>query len=127
MVTGDGYTCGEHSIGYREVESPCCTPKTNETSCTNHTKTQNKSKELFPEFFIPPVVTSFFVSLPRKIYQEHFKYRLSQISPLPFPQHTSVGFLTQTPPPLTRSSPQGLIPRSHLFILLLHNFSLSSQ
>lgn len=38
MLTDGSYTCGEHSIIYRVVESLCCTPETNETLCVNYTQ-----------------------------------------------------------------------------------------
>ena len=36
MVMDGSYTCGKHSITYREVESLHCTPKTNVTLCVNY-------------------------------------------------------------------------------------------
>ena len=38
MVTGGSYTCGEHSITYREIESLCCTSEMNVTLCVNYTQ-----------------------------------------------------------------------------------------
>jgi len=43
MVAGASYTCGEHSITYRLVESLCCTPETNTIFCVNYTSIKKKS------------------------------------------------------------------------------------
>ena len=37
MADGN-YTCGEHSVTSRDVESLCCTPETNITLCVNFTQ-----------------------------------------------------------------------------------------
>ena len=42
MVTGGSYTCGEHSMTYRDVESRCCTPETNVTLCVDYAKKKKK-------------------------------------------------------------------------------------
>ena len=41
-MTDGSYTCGEHSVMYRDVESLCCTPEINET-CVNYTKKNLKT------------------------------------------------------------------------------------
>lgn len=38
MVTDDGYTCVEHSMIYREIESLCCAPDTNVKLCVNYSE-----------------------------------------------------------------------------------------
>jgi len=43
MVTEVSYTCGEHRMTYREVESLCCIPESKVTSYVNYT--QKKKKE----------------------------------------------------------------------------------
>ena len=42
MVTDGSYTCGEHSIRYREVESLCCTSENNVTLCVSYIKMKTK-------------------------------------------------------------------------------------
>lgn len=37
MVTDGSDTCGEHSIAYRDGDSPWCTPETNVRVCVNYT------------------------------------------------------------------------------------------
>ena len=41
MVTNDSYTCDEHNIAYKFVESLCGTPETNVTFCVDYV---NKKK-----------------------------------------------------------------------------------
>ena len=41
MVTGGSYTCSEHSITYRDVESLYPKPETNITLYINYTKIKN--------------------------------------------------------------------------------------
>ena len=41
MVTGGSYVYGEHSITYRDAESPCCVPETI-TVCVKYTQIQNE-------------------------------------------------------------------------------------
>lgn len=45
MVTVGSYTCGEHSVRYREVKSLCCTPATTVTLCVHYTQKKRKDKE----------------------------------------------------------------------------------
>ena len=44
MVTVGNYTCGEHSITYRDVESLYCTPETNITLCVNCASIKKKCR-----------------------------------------------------------------------------------
>ena len=44
-MTDGRYTCGVHSITYREVESLCCTPENNVTLCQPYSKQINKQIE----------------------------------------------------------------------------------
>ena len=54
MVTDGRYTCGEHSIMYRLVESLCCAPETLRVDCTSIKKQKQKTKVyfFFPEDLI---------------------------------------------------------------------------
>jgi len=36
-MTDGSYTCGEHNITYRLIESLCCIPETNVTLCVDYT------------------------------------------------------------------------------------------
>ena len=46
MVTDGSDTCGEHNIRYRDVESLCCTPKTNVTLCVTYIRRKKLIKKL---------------------------------------------------------------------------------
>ena len=52
MVTDGSCSC-EHSIKYREVESLCCTPKTNVALCVSHTEKKIWSLSFFAQLNVP--------------------------------------------------------------------------
>ena len=57
-MTDGNYTCGEHNIIYKTVESLYCTPKTNLTLCPNYTSVKKIiSRE--PEWKSPCVYFEF--------------------------------------------------------------------
>ena len=46
MVTDGSYTCSEHSITYRVVQSLCCTPETNVTLYVNDMSIKKKQRNV---------------------------------------------------------------------------------
>ena len=44
-MADSSYTCNEHSITYKLVESLCCTPETNVTLGVNYTQNNNSNND----------------------------------------------------------------------------------